>query len=215
MLGWVLARSDLRGSEGGRGGSWPAAGHRSVVQLSPSFQHIKMKTLPKTLFSGGENISENDKKKLFVNNFSDNIETVLGDFAWNGKATGVIGLTLSNDNRRVESGRFYTRGVLQERSIKVAASEIWENAHESVTLTIKLPEPRCSSSQTVACTPSTSTRRRSRTTCTAQWKTGPPFPSRPKRKKSGKTANSASGRCVTSAQMCRSDVLRLPQHEAE
>jgi hypothetical protein len=29
--------------------------------------------------------------------------------------------------------------VLQERSIKVAASEIWENALESVTLTIKLP----------------------------------------------------------------------------
>jgi len=98
-----------------------------------------MKTLPKTLFAGSENFSENDKKKLFVNNFSDNVETVLGEFAWDGKATGIIGLTLSNDNRRVESGRFYTRGVLQERSIKVAASEIWENAHESVTLTIKLP----------------------------------------------------------------------------
>jgi hypothetical protein len=98
-----------------------------------------MKTLPKTLFSGGENISESDKKKLFVNNFSDNVETVLGDFAWDGKTTGIIGLTLSNDNKRVESRRFYTRGVLQERNIKVAASEIWENAHESVTLTIKLP----------------------------------------------------------------------------
>ena len=98
-----------------------------------------MKTLPKSLFAGSENFSENDKKRLFVNNFSDNVETVLGEFAWDGKATGIIGLTLSNDNRRVESGRFYTRGVLQERSIKVAASEIWENAHESVTLTIKLP----------------------------------------------------------------------------
>jgi hypothetical protein len=92
-----------------------------------------------TLFSGGENISKSDKKKLFVNNFSDNVETVLGDFAWDGKTTEIIGLTLSNDNKRVESGRFYTRGVLQERSIKVAASEIWENAHESVTLTSKLP----------------------------------------------------------------------------
>ncbi len=58
-----------------------------------------MKTLPKTLFSGSEDISENNKKKLFVNNFSDNAETVLGDFAWDGKATGIIGLTLSNDNR--------------------------------------------------------------------------------------------------------------------
>jgi hypothetical protein len=95
-----------------------------------------MKTLPKTLFSGSENINDNDKKKLFVNNFSDSVETVLGEFGWDGKATGIISLTLSNDNRRVENGRFYTRGILQERRIKVAASE---NAHESVTLTIKLP----------------------------------------------------------------------------
>jgi hypothetical protein len=107
-----------------------------------------MKSLPKTLFSGGENISENDKKRLFVNNFSDNLETVLGDFSWDGKATGIIGLTLSNDNRRVEIGRFYTREVLQERSIKVAASEIWENAHESASPSpSRCPEPRCSSSR--------------------------------------------------------------------
>jgi hypothetical protein len=139
LLGGVLARSGLRGSGGEGGESWPAASYRSVVQLSSSRQHIKMKSLPKTLFSGSENINENDKKKLFVNNFSDNVETVLGDFAWDGKATGIMGLTLSNDNRRVESGRFYTRGTFQERSIKVAASEIWENAHESVTLTIKIP----------------------------------------------------------------------------
>ncbi len=203
MPGRVLARRGLRGGGGGGGssaGRQPATGQSSS---SPRVVHIKMKTLPKTLFAGSENFSENDKKKLFANNFSDNVETVLGEFAWDGKATG---LTLSNDNRRVESGRFYTRGVLQERSIKVAASEIWENAHESVTLTIKLPGPRCSGSRTEVSIPSTSTRRQSRTTCTAPWRTGPPSPSRHKRRRSGKLASSVSGRCATSA--------NPPQHGA-
>lgn len=98
-----------------------------------------MKPLPKTLFSGSENIGEQDREKIFVNNFSDSVEKVLGDFFWDGKAAGAIGLTLSNDNKRVESGRFITTGTLVEKSIKVAANEIWEDADESVILTIKLP----------------------------------------------------------------------------
>jgi len=98
-----------------------------------------MKPLPKTLFSGSENIGEQDREKIFVNNFSDSVEKVLGDFFWDGKAAGAIGLTLSNDNKRVESGRFITTGTLVEKSLKVAANEIWEDADESVILTIKLP----------------------------------------------------------------------------
>ena len=95
--------------------------------------------LPKSLFSGNDTISESDKKKIFVNNFSDNIETVLGEFEWDGKAAATIGLTLSSDNRKVESGRFMTRGKLVEKSILVKACDIWEDANENVVLTIKLP----------------------------------------------------------------------------
>ena len=98
-----------------------------------------MKSLPKTLFAGSEHISEADKQKIFINNFSDSVEKVFGEFFWDGKAAGAIGLTLSNDNKRVESGRFITAGTLVEKSIKVAADEIWEDADESVVLTIKLP----------------------------------------------------------------------------
>jgi hypothetical protein len=99
-----------------------------------------MKSLPKTLFTGSEHISESDKKKIFFNNFSDSVEKVFGDFVWDGKAAGAIGLTLSNDNKRVESWRFITAGALAEKSIKVSADEIWEDADESVVLTIKLPK---------------------------------------------------------------------------
>ena len=98
-----------------------------------------MKSLPKTLFAGSEHISEDDKQKIFINNFSDSVEKVFGEFFWDGKAAGAIGLTLSNDNKRVESGRFITEGTLVEKSIKVAADEIWQDADESVVLTIKLP----------------------------------------------------------------------------
>jgi len=98
-----------------------------------------MGVLPKTLFAGSENISDADKKKIFVNNFSESIETVLCEFLWEGKAAGTIGLTLSEDGKKVESGRFLTRGVLEARSIKMAASNIWADADESLILTIKLP----------------------------------------------------------------------------
>jgi hypothetical protein len=98
-----------------------------------------MGVLPKTLFAGSENISDADKKKIFVNNFSQSIETVLCEFLWEGKAAGTIGLTLSEDGKKVESGRFITRGVLEARSIKMAASNIWADTDESLILTIKLP----------------------------------------------------------------------------
>jgi len=98
-----------------------------------------MGVLPKTLFSGSENISETDKKKIIVNNFSESIETVLGEFLWEGQAAGTIGLTLSDDGKRVESGQFITRGVLEARTIKMAAANIWADTDESLILTIKLP----------------------------------------------------------------------------
>jgi hypothetical protein len=98
-----------------------------------------MGVLPKTLFSGTDNISESDKRKIFVNNFSDNIESVLGEFLWDGTAAGTIGLTISDDGKKVESGRFITRGVLEAKTIKMAASNIWVGADESLILSVKLP----------------------------------------------------------------------------
>ena len=112
----------------------------SVVQVTEfEQQQSTMGVLPKSLFAGADTISDNDKAKIFVNNFSDSIETVLGDFDWDGKAAGTIGLTLGNDNRKVESGRFITRGALVEKSISVKACEIWAEASETAVLTIKLP----------------------------------------------------------------------------
>lgn len=97
-----------------------------------------MGVLPKSLFSGTGNISENDRKKLRVNSFAEGVETVLGDFLWDGRAAATVGLTLSDDGKKVESGRFITRGRLEDRSIKVAASNIWEEADDSVVLTLNL-----------------------------------------------------------------------------
>jgi len=98
-----------------------------------------MGVLPKNLFTGTKNdISVGDKQKIKVNSFSDNIETVLGDFGWDSKAAGTIGLTLSNDNKKIESGRFITRGVLQDKILKIPAHHIWDAVDESIMLSIKL-----------------------------------------------------------------------------
>jgi len=98
-----------------------------------------MGVLPKTLFSGAEEISENDKNKIFVNNFSESIEAVLSEFSWDGKIVGTIGLTISSDGKKIENGRFIPRGTLEAKTIKMAAADIWVNADETVILSIKLP----------------------------------------------------------------------------
>lgn len=97
-----------------------------------------MGVLPKTLFAGAENISEADKQKIFVNNFSESIESVLRDFNWDGKLVGTIGLTISDDGKKIENGRFIPRGPLEAKTIKMAASTIWPDADETVILAIKL-----------------------------------------------------------------------------
>lgn len=97
-----------------------------------------MGVLPKTLFAGAEDICDNDLQKIKVNNFSDNIETVLGEFAWDGQAAATIGLTLSADNKRIESGLFITRGALSDKRIKMPACSLWEDADPKVVLTINL-----------------------------------------------------------------------------
>jgi hypothetical protein len=98
-----------------------------------------MGVLPKNLFLGTKNdIGDNDKKKIKVNNFADSIETVLGDFGWDNKAAGTIGLTLSNDNKKIESGKFITWGILQDKILKIPAHHIWDSADESIILSIRL-----------------------------------------------------------------------------
>jgi hypothetical protein len=62
-------------------------------------------------FSGDEDVSGEDLGSAEVANFSTALDTALQqNFGWDGKAIGVVGLSLSPDNDRVNSGIFITRG---------------------------------------------------------------------------------------------------------
>jgi hypothetical protein len=55
----------------------------------------------RTLFSGEEEIDPNDLGFCEVNNFNTNVDQRLREhFRWNGKAIGVVGLTLSAGKSR-------------------------------------------------------------------------------------------------------------------
>ena len=91
----------------------------------------------KTLFSGNTDINPDDLGQVEVNNFSTNIDTALfRHFDWNGKALGVIGLTLSPDNSRVAGGLFITRGDTDLSEFQSPCDQIWPEAPASISLAI-------------------------------------------------------------------------------
>ena len=88
-------------------------------------------------FKGKEELNLDDIKKCAVEGFSkDNLKHLTPD--WSGEVAGVVGLSLSNDNKRVTEGRFYLIGNLctDKRS---HANKFW-NISEPLTLTVTIPD---------------------------------------------------------------------------
>jgi hypothetical protein len=100
-----------------------------------------MSTLdPAVFFDGPSEIGNNDLAKMEVANFSTDVDQALSEhFGWRGKATAVVGLTLSADNLRVEKGEFITRGDLDLKEKKLAANTIWPEARANISLHITFP----------------------------------------------------------------------------
>ena len=83
----------------------------------------------KTLFSGSSEINPDDLGRVEVSNYSTAIDNALFSHSdWNGKAVGVIGLTLSPDNSRVAGGCFVTRGDTDLNEFHSPCDQIWPEA---------------------------------------------------------------------------------------
>ena len=98
-------------------------------------------------FKGRADLSLDDIKKLAVESFSkESIYTLSED--WSGKIAGVIGLSLSNDNKRVTDGKFFLVGTLCAEK-KVMATKFWNlpdqpgtsrNTLDALQLSFSIPD---------------------------------------------------------------------------
>ena len=75
-------------------------------------------------FRGNNELDLRDFQKLAVQGFSPNLLTNLTE-DWTGGIAGIIGLSLSNDNRRIVDGRFSIIGSLCQEK-KVSANRFWD-----------------------------------------------------------------------------------------
>lgn len=90
-------------------------------------------------FRGNAELCLADLKKLSVEGFAPNLLSNLLE-AWTGGVAGFIGLTLSNDNRRVNEAKFGLIGSLCKEK-RVSANRFWElDAQTSLTFSV----PDCS-----------------------------------------------------------------------
>ena len=99
-----------------------------------------MAPIDKRLFANGSEIAGEDLQLLEVRNFSEDVDTALKRFKWNGKLCGCIVLKLSADNAAVTSGQFLARGRLCRDEIKIEAAKIWPDAEPGLVLTLQLPD---------------------------------------------------------------------------
>jgi hypothetical protein len=99
-----------------------------------------MPVLDKALFTGQEEAEVEDLKNAEVTNFGVSVKTALGRFGWKGQATGCVGLGLSTDNRRIETGRFITVGYLDEEDGKIEARKLWQKADSNVVVTMQFKQ---------------------------------------------------------------------------
>ena len=81
-------------------------------------------------FKGDDSLSANDLKRLVVPNFKDAPKTLIEDY----EKTPIVyvGMTLTEDNTRIESSTALTGGVL--RGASVNASKIWKFGTHEVQL---------------------------------------------------------------------------------
>lgn len=86
-------------------------------------------------FRGNDDLSLNDFKKIAVEGFTADHLTAHTE-NWTGGIAGLVGLELSNDNKRVTNGKLFLIGSLC-RNKKVSANKFWELPEQiSLTFTI-------------------------------------------------------------------------------
>lgn len=100
-----------------------------------------MSVLDQSIFFGGaEGLGNNDLGRMEVANFTSDVDEALKThFQWRGKAIAAVGLSLSPDNLRINSGRFLTRGEMDIKDKKMAANSIWPTANSNISITIQFP----------------------------------------------------------------------------
>jgi hypothetical protein len=69
-----------------------------------------MAPLEKAFFAGQDALPDGDVKQAEVANFTTGLAEALKQFGWKGTAASCVGLRLTGDNRRIESGQFLTLG---------------------------------------------------------------------------------------------------------
>jgi hypothetical protein len=94
-----------------------------------------MPVLDKKFFAGSSDIAVEECVKLEVRNFTSDLEACLKEFSWKGDTAACVGLMLSADKKKVDSGNFILVGPLQD--VKEEAVKIWPGCKEGVILRIK------------------------------------------------------------------------------
>ncbi len=94
--------------------------------------------LDKMLFTRQEEAEVEDLIKAEVTTFGESVGTALRKFGWDEHAAGCVGLGLSIDNCRVETGRFIALGNLGTDNTKIEAKRAWQRADSNVVVTLQL-----------------------------------------------------------------------------
>ena len=98
-----------------------------------------MSVLDEFFFSGKNDISSEDKGKIIVSNLTSDVKPTLSSFGWNSQTLcGSVGLVLSADNESVERSVFLVSGPVDNKTILVEASKLWQEADSKIKLAITL-----------------------------------------------------------------------------
>jgi hypothetical protein len=90
-------------------------------------------------FSGSDNVNPDDLGKVEVDNFTTAVDLALRDgFQWDGKAIGVVALTLNHDNSKDGCGFFIARGETNLSEFRAPCDQIWQGGPSDVTLAIRI-----------------------------------------------------------------------------
>jgi len=90
-------------------------------------------------FGGEDDVAGEDLGDAEVANFSTAVDAALRqNFEWDGKAIGVVGLTLTPDNDRVASGLFVTRGETDLDEYRASCDLIWPAGPRHITFAIRI-----------------------------------------------------------------------------
>jgi hypothetical protein len=99
-----------------------------------------MAPLEKAYFSGQDTLPDEDARRAEVANFSTGPAEALKKFGWKGEAAACVGLKLTGDNRRIDSGQFLTLGRIENYKVELEAKKIWPKAASNISLTVKIDD---------------------------------------------------------------------------